>query len=56
MGGNEKKVDHGTFYQNENVIRFVESKGVKISFHIHKYEALKEDYVILYCEQVVDPG
>jgi hypothetical protein len=23
---------------------------VKISFHIHKYQALKKDYVILYCE------
>jgi hypothetical protein len=39
-----------SFYQNENVIRFIESKGVKILFHIHEYKALKEDYVILYCE------
>ena len=39
-----------SFYQNENVIRFIESKGVKILFHIHKYRAWKEDYVILYCE------
>lgn len=39
-----------SFYQNENVIRFIESKGVKISFHIYKYQALKKDYVILYCE------
>lgn len=39
-----------SFYQNENVIRFIESKGIKIGFHIHKYQAIKEDYVILYCE------
>ena len=39
-----------SFYQNENVIQFMESKGVKIRFHIHKYRALKKDYVILYCE------
>ena len=39
-----------SFYQNEDVIRFIESKGVKILFHIHKYKALKEVYVILYCE------
>jgi hypothetical protein len=39
-----------SFYQNENVIRFIESKGVRILFHTHKYLALKEDYVILYCE------
>ena len=39
-----------SFYQNENVIRFIESKGVKIRFHVHQYRALKEDYVILYCE------
>jgi 5-methylcytosine-specific restriction endonuclease McrA len=38
------------FYQNENVIRFIESKGVKISFYIHQYRAIKEDYVILCCE------
>lgn len=39
-----------SLYQNKNVIQFIESKGMKISFHIHKYEALREDYVILYCE------
>jgi hypothetical protein len=39
-----------SFYQNENVIRFIESKGVKISFHIHKYEAIKKGHVILYCD------
>ena len=39
-----------SFYQNKNVIQFIESKGAKISFHIHKYEALQEDYVILCCE------
>ncbi len=39
-----------SFYQNENVIRFIESKGLKILFHTHKYKARKEDYVILYCE------
>jgi hypothetical protein len=39
-----------SFYQNENVIRFIESKGVKIQFHIHTYRALKENYTILYCE------
>ena len=39
-----------SFYQNENVLRFIESKGIKIRFHIHKYRALKEKYVIFYCE------
>jgi hypothetical protein len=39
-----------SFYQNEKIVQFIESKGVKIRFHIHKYKALKEDYVILYCE------
>jgi hypothetical protein len=39
-----------SFYQNENVLRFIESKGVKIQFHIHKYQALKEEFVNLYCE------
>jgi 5-methylcytosine-specific restriction endonuclease McrA len=50
---NVMKDKHGhdlSFYQNENVTRFIQSKGVKIVFHIHKYEALKKDYVILYCE------
>ena len=39
-----------SFYQNKNVIRFIESKGVKISFHLHKYKAIRKDYVILLCE------
>ena len=50
---NVMKDKHGhdlSCYQNKNVFRFIESKGVKISFHIHKYEALKENYVILYCQ------
>lgn len=39
------------FYQKENVIRFIESHGVKILFHVHDYQALEEDgYVNLYCE------
>ena len=39
-----------TYYQNKNVLRFIESKGVKIMFHIHEYKALTKDYVILHCE------
>jgi hypothetical protein len=39
-----------TLYQNERVLAFLESKGVKIAFHIHEYKATKEEYVILYCE------
>jgi hypothetical protein len=39
-----------SFYQNENVINFIESKGVKISFHIHQYTARIKDYVILCCD------
>ena len=39
-----------SFYQNKNVLQFIESKGVKISFHVHTYEAQKKEYVILYCE------
>jgi hypothetical protein len=38
------------FYQNQNVLRFIESKGVKIQFHIHEYRAIAEGYVILHCE------
>jgi hypothetical protein len=38
------------FYQNKNVIHFLESKGIKISFHVHNYIALKKEYVILHCE------
>ena len=39
-----------SLYQNERVLAFIESKGVKISFHIHQYKAIKKDYVILQCE------
>jgi len=39
-----------SLYQNERVLAFIESKGVKIMFHIHEYKALIEEYVILYCE------
>ena len=39
-----------TYYQNECVLRFIESKGVHISFHIHEYIAIKKDHVILHCE------
>ncbi len=39
-----------TLYQNERVLAFLESKGVKIAFHVHEYKATKEEYVILYCE------
>jgi hypothetical protein len=39
-----------SYYQNENVVRFIESKGVKVRFHIHKYRALKEEFVSLQCE------
>jgi hypothetical protein len=38
------------FYQNENVLRFIASKGVQIRLHIHEYKARKEDYTVLYCE------
>lgn|GEM_PF-2112482 len=39
-----------TLYQNERVLAFLESKGIKIAFHVHGYKATKEEYVILYCE------
>jgi hypothetical protein len=39
-----------SFYQNERVRAFIESKGVKISFHIHEYKAIYKDHVILNCE------
>ena len=39
-----------SFYQNECVLAFIESKGVKIGFHIHKFQAIRKDHVILYCE------
>lgn len=48
---NKDKQGHDlSLYQNRNVIKFIERKGVKISFHIHKYEVRKKDYVILHCE------
>jgi hypothetical protein len=40
-----------SFYQNENVVRFIESKGVKIRFHMHTYKALKGFYWIVCCEE-----
>ena len=49
-----------TLYQNERVLAFLESKGVKIAFHVHEYKAAKESYVILYCEgcrdRIAAPG
>lgn len=39
-----------SFYQNRRVLMFIESKGVKISFHIHLFKAVKKDYVILVCD------
>jgi hypothetical protein len=39
-----------TLYQNERVLAFLESRGVKIAFHIHQYKATREEYVILRCE------
>lgn len=39
-----------SLYQNERVVAFIESKGVKILFHIHEYKATKNEYVILRCE------
>jgi len=39
-----------SLYQNERVLAFIESKGVKISFHIHEYKAIQNEYVILVCE------
>ena len=38
------------YYQNERVLEFIESKGVKILFHIHEYTAIRKEYVILHCE------
>jgi hypothetical protein len=47
-------------YQNERVLAFIESKGVKIEFHIHEYKAVKKEYVILHCagcgDNIVLPG
>ena len=49
-----------TLYQTERVIEFLESKGVKIAFHVHEYKATKEEYVTLVCEgcgdKLVFPG
>ena len=49
-----------TLYQKERVLAFLESKGVKIAFHIHEYKPVKKDYVTLVCEQcgnkLVFPG
>lgn len=39
-----------TLYQNERVLAFIESKGIKIAFHIHEYKAIKKDHVVLVCE------
>jgi hypothetical protein len=39
-----------TLYQNKNVLAFLESKGVKIAFHIHDYQVVKREFVILHCE------
>ena len=39
-----------SFYQNESVLSFIESMGVKILFHIHEYKAIKKNYTVLYCE------
>jgi hypothetical protein len=39
-----------TLYQNERVLAFIESKGIKIGFHIHSFTAIKVGYVILTCE------
>jgi hypothetical protein len=36
-------------YQNERVLTFLKSQGVKIAFHIHEYVAIKKEYVILVC-------
>jgi len=39
-----------TLYQIERVLAFIESKGIKIGFHIHNFMAIKEVHVILTCE------
>src|SRR6185369_1172538 len=46
----DRKSHDLTFYQKQNVIQFIESKGVKIKFHVQQYLARVEDYVILCCE------
>lgn len=49
-----------SFYQNETVLRFIESKGIKMSFHIHEYQTIQEKYVIFLCrvcgDRKVAPG
>jgi len=37
-------------YQNRRVLAFIESKGVKIAFHIHEYKVVKEELMKIYCE------
>ena len=39
-----------SLYQNERVLAFIESKGVRISFHIHEYRPTRNEYVILVCD------
>ena len=39
-----------TLYQNKRVLAFLESKGVKIVFHIHDYQVVKGEFVTMHCE------
>lgn len=39
-----------TLYQNERALAFLESKDVKIAFHIHDYQVVKGEFVTLHCE------
>ncbi len=39
-----------TLYQNKRVLAFLESKGVKIAFHIHHYQVIKGEFVIIHCD------
>ena len=39
-----------TLYQNKRVLAFLKSKGVKIAFHVHDYQAIKGEFVMLHCE------
>jgi hypothetical protein len=39
-----------SLYQNQRVLAFIESKGVRISFHIHEYRPTRKEYVILICD------
>jgi hypothetical protein len=39
-----------TLYQNERVLAFLETKGVKIAFHIHDYQVVKGEFVTSHCE------